>query len=221
MSQHLEHPAERPAERPKEPFSEKVRLIRFRMKKENLRFSDEIRLVPRSLLVVVAALFVIAQITALLINLSGVGNDGQIWPPGYGQAEAALIMAGIVTAAAIPIAAMLFLIGYVNRDARRRGMNSTLWTLLVIILLPAYLLTGFIIYFLVREPLPYRCPQCGSTVSARFNYCPNCKQNLRPTCPHCSREVQASDRYCPHCGYTLATAESHEETGTVRAFTPS
>ena len=49
------------------------------------------------------------------------------------------------------------------------------------------------------------CPQCGSTVGARFNYCPNCKCNLHPSCPQCKREVVESDKYCPYCGQDLAT----------------
>lgn len=189
-----------------ESFNERLRLIRFRMKQEKFRFSEEIQLIPRWLVVSVIILFVLAQVIAITINWTGIANDGQPWPPGYSQTQGTLIMAGIVTAIAIPVACVLFLIGYVNRDARRRGMHSTLWTLLVIILLPAYLATGFIIYFLIREPLPYNCPQCGSLVSARFNYCPACKHNLRPTCQQCQREVRDSDHYCPHCGYELAVA---------------
>ena len=205
-----------------EPFSEKLRRIRFRMKKESFRFSDEIRLVPRWLIAWIVVLYVVALVTAITLNLYGITNEGEPWPPGYPLAEGALIMAGIVTAIAIPIACVLLLIGYVNRDAKRRGMNSTLWTLLVIMLVPAYLATGSIIYFLVREPLPYDCPHCGSLVSARFNYCPNCDYNLHPTCPRCRREVNYADRYCPYCGYTLkaegmqdavpATAEMDPET---------
>lgn len=191
-----------------EPFNEKLRLIRFRMKKEHLRFSDEIHLIPRWLITLVIVLFIAAQVTAMIINLSGI--KGGLWPVGYSETVASLALAGIVTAAAIPLACLLFLIGYVNRDAKRRGMNSTLWTLLVIILLPAYIATGFIIYFLMREPLPYNCPQCGMTVSARFNYCPHCKYNLRPACPQCKREVSETDRYCPHCAYALAAATGGE-----------
>jgi RNA polymerase subunit RPABC4/transcription elongation factor Spt4 len=97
----------------------------------------------------------------------------------------------------------LFHFGYVNRDAKRRNMNSTLWTLLVIVLFPAYLAIGFIIYFLVREPLPYTCPQCPATVNARFNFCPNCKYNLRPACPQCQREVFDDDKFCPYCATEL------------------
>jgi RNA polymerase subunit RPABC4/transcription elongation factor Spt4 len=195
-----------------EPFSEKLRRIRFRMKKETFRFSDEIRLVPRWLVAWVVLLYVVALVTSITLNLYGITNNGEPWPPGYPLAQGALIMAGIVTAIAIPVACVLLLIGYVNRDAKRRGMNSTLWTLLVITLVPAYLATGFIIYFLVREPLPYDCPHCGSLVSARFNYCPNCAYNLHPTCPRCRREVNYTDRFCPYCGYTLK-AKGMQESG--------
>ncbi len=189
-----------------ERFTEKVRLIRFRMKRERFRFLDEVRIVPRWLVILVLVLFVLAEVIAITINWTGVANDGAPWPPGYTQIQGALIMAGIVAGIGISVACWLFLVGYVNADAKRRGMHSTLWTLLVIILLPAYVATGFIIYFLVREPLPYNCPHCGSTVSARFNYCPECKHNLRPTCPQCRREVRDGGRYCPHCGYELGTA---------------
>lgn len=191
-----------------EPFNEKLRLIRFRMKKEHLRFSDEINLIPRWLITLVIVLFIAAQVTAMIINLSGI--SGGLWPVQYSETVASLALAGIVTAFAIPLAGLLFLIGYVNHDAKRRGMNSTLWTLLVIILLPAYIATGFIIYFLMREPLPYNCPQCGMTVSARFNYCPHCKYNLRPACPQCKREVSETDCYCPHCACALAAATGGE-----------
>ena len=183
----------------REPLNEKMRLIRFRMKKEKLRFADEIRLVPRERLIAVIVLFLVAQIVGQIVNQF----RGWDFPPEFTRTEAAWAAMGIITAVAIPIACLIFLIGYVNQDAKRRGMNSTLWTLLVIILLPAWLLTGFVFYFLVREPLPYHCTQCGNTVSARFNYCPNCRYNLRPTCPHGQREAGELDRYCAHGGNDL------------------
>lgn len=189
-----------------EPISEKMRLIRFRMTKEHTRFSTELRLIPRRLVLIVVVLFLIAQIvTQVAVHYSPLE-----WPE-FSRQINALFAAGLVTLASIPIAALLFLIGYVYCDAKRRRMNATLWTILVIILLPAWLGLGFIIYFLLREPLPYACPQCGVDVSARFNYCPGCKFNLRPTCPQCKREVQLGDRFCPHCASDLAgnrTAQS-------------
>jgi RNA polymerase subunit RPABC4/transcription elongation factor Spt4 len=108
---------------------------------------------------------------------------------------------------ALFLSAFILTLGYVYRDAKRRGMNAGLWTLLVLILSPAYLFIGLIIYLLVREPLPYACPQCAATVSARFNFCPNCKCNLHPACPQCQREVSDTDKFCPYCATELAHAK--------------
>jgi hypothetical protein len=118
----------------------------------------------------------------------------------FGPKYGTLAVMGIALAMSIPIACVLLLIGYVNRDAARRGMNSMLWTVFVIVLLPAFLLTGFIVYFLVREPLPYYCPKCGGVVTARYNFCPSCKYLLHPTCAVCKHEIGDHDRYCAHCG---------------------
>jgi len=189
-------------------YQEKMRLIRFRMKRENLRFVDEIQLIPRGLVAVVIGLFVIAQAIFQIINR----YFQDLAPGGYTPAQGAWAVAGVVTLVSILFASLIFLIGYVNRDAQRRGMNAGLWTFLVTILLPAWLFLGFVIYFLVREPLPYHCTQCGAMVSARFNYCPSCKYNLRPTCEQCKGEVGEFDKYCPHCGYeTHARVQSEME----------
>ncbi len=188
------------------PFTEKLRLIRFRMRKESFQLADEVRIIPRGLVMFVIVLFVVAQLVAFTVNWYGIGNNGDSYWPEYSQTYGAIVVAAAVTGIGLPVACLLFLIGYVNRDARRRGMNSALWTLLVIILLPGTLFAGFIIYFLVREPLPYNCTECGSTVNARFNYCPNCKCNLRPACSQCRREVGDSDHYCPHCGQALSAS---------------
>jgi hypothetical protein len=193
-------------QRVSDSWSERMRLIRFRRKKENLRFWQEFKIVPRWLVWTVFALFLIAQSIALMVNLDGFRTGGDIFPPELRSDPvlASLALAGVVTLVSLFFAFFVFLAGYVNRDARRRGMSSGLWTFLVIVLFPAYFAIGFIIYFLMREPLPYNCPQCGSTVGARFNYCPNCKCNLHPSCPQCKREVVESDKYCPYCGQDLA-----------------
>ncbi len=182
------------------PLGEKMRLIRFRISKERPRFSEEIRLIPGGLVRTVVVLFLLAQAAAQVIVRFSAHPP---WPE-LSQNMRFLAAAGAVTAISIPIAAVLFLVGYIYRDAKRRGMNATLWTVLVLVLMPAYFVTGFIIYFLLREPLPYECPHCGAVVSARFNYCPACKFNLRPACPNCRREVKLGDRYCPHCAHALA-----------------
>jgi MFS family permease len=186
-------------------FNERMRLIRLRRKKEKLRFWQEFRIVPRWLIALVIVLFLLAQTIAFMVNMDEARHGGTIFPPELQNdpTMASLALAGIVTAASLVIASLIFLIAYVNRDAKRRGMNSGLWTILAIILLPAWGFIGFVIYFLMREPLPYSCPQCATTVGARFNFCPNCKCNLHPSCPQCKREVVETDKFCPYCAYEL------------------
>jgi hypothetical protein len=198
------------AQRASNSFNERMRLIRFRRKRESLRFWDEFKIVPRWLVALVILLFILAQVIGYVVNTHGLA--GEIFPPELKDDPtlASLALAGIITACALVIAPFLLLFGYVNRDAKRRGMNSTLWTLLVILLFPAYFAIGFIIYFLMREPLPYPCPQCGTTVGARFNFCPNCKCNLYPSCPQCKREVVETDKFCPFCGNDLKASASTE-----------
>jgi hypothetical protein len=191
------------------PWSERKRLIRFRRKRErNLRFWQEFKLVPRWLIGIAVVLWLIAVAVAITVNLNPALNDGQIFPPelqGHPVAQS-IALAGIVTAASLFLAVFIFLVAYVNRDAKRRGMNSALWTLLVIVLCPAYFAVGFIIYFLMRQPLPYNCPQCATTVDARYNFCPNCKCNLHPSCPQCKQEVVETDKFCPYCAQDLRAA---------------
>ena len=196
----------------KSSFNEKMRLIRFRRKKEKLRFWNEFKLVPRWLIWMVVVLFLIAQIIGQMVLHVQLANHQEVFGPELdndpGAAGAALF--GIITGASLVFAIMVFMVGYVNIDAKRRGMHSALWTFLVIVLMPGYFVLGFIIYLLMREPLPYDCPQCGSTVGARFNFCPNCKCNLHPACPQCKREVAETDKYCAYCGQDLELVKTPE-----------
>src|SRR5260370_32615723 len=172
-------------------FNERMRLIRLRRKKENLHFWSELRIIPRWVFVLVFVLFLLAQGIALLVNLSAPMRGDQIFPEELKNdpATASVALAGIVTAASLVAASYIFLIAYVNRDAKRREMHSALWTLLALLLSWPFPFLGGIIYFLVREPLPYPCPRCSTTVGARFNFCPNCKSNLHPSSPHCKHEA--------------------------------
>jgi RNA polymerase subunit RPABC4/transcription elongation factor Spt4 len=92
------------------------------------------------------------------------------------------------------------LLGYVNRDAKRRGMSPILWTC-VAVLIPNAL--GFLLYFVLRQPIGQACPQCGNAVQIEFNFCPRCNYKLSPSCPQCERMVGAGDVYCPYCGTSL------------------
>ena len=184
-------------------WNQRMQLIRLRRKRESFHLWQEFKVLPRWLVWTVLALFAIAQVIGLLVTVFGAG--GEELPPAVrgNPLLQVLFLAGMITLVALCLALYIFLVAYVNRDAKRRGMNSALWTLLVVILSGGYFALGFIIYFLLREPLPYNCPQCGSTVGPRFNFCPNCKCNLHPACPQCSHEVSETDKYCPYCAHEL------------------
>jgi Double zinc ribbon len=184
-------------------WHERMRLIRFRRKRETFSFWKEFAIVPQWLVATMLTLYLIALVAVPVANLTMHAGLG---PHDVRDKEAvvSLVLAGIVTSIALPVSAIFFLIGYVYRDAKRRGMSPGAWTFLVIALMPAYLLLGFIVYFVVREPLPYDCPQCGTKVGARFNYCPNCKYDLHPCCPQCKREVLDGDKFCSFCGQDLS-----------------
>jgi RNA polymerase subunit RPABC4/transcription elongation factor Spt4 len=188
-------------------FNERLRMIRFRRRRERSRFRDELRIIPKWLVWTSVSLYVVALIVGIAVNL-GNHHFGEAMFPGDRSLEnypalSCLALAGVITVVAFGISCLLFMLGYVYRDAKRRGMNPALWTLLVLILSAGYFLIGLIIYLLVREPLPYTCPQCAATVNARFNFCPNCKYNLHPACPQCQREVSDDDKFCPYCATEL------------------
>ena len=98
------------------------------------------------------------------------------------------------------LAFLALMIGYVNRDAGRRGMSRTLWTLIVIFVPNAI---GFIIYFLLRDPIRTNCPKCGTWVGPNVNYCPSCRYSFNPTCPQCKTAVRPGDTFCANCGVQL------------------
>ncbi len=191
-------------------WNERLRLIRFRRKRERIKFREELRIIPKWLVWSCIIGWLISIAIACPINFYSAQHGGSYFPapdladqPGL----ATLALAGTITGGVFVLSCVLFMFGYVYKDAQRRGMNPALWTLLVFILSPAYGFIGLIIYLLVREPLPYSCPQCNATISARFNFCPNCKYNLRPSCAHCQHEVADTDKFCPYCAAELAPSK--------------
>jgi len=79
-------------------------------------------------------------------------------------------------------------------------MSPILWTC-VAVLIPNAL--GFLLYFVLRQPLRRACPQCGNAVQTEFSFCPRCNYKLSPSCPQCQRIVAVGDLYCPYCGTSV------------------
>jgi len=109
----------------------------------------------------------------------------------------------LLTAAAIGLLFLFAAIGvgiYVWRDARRRGMDPLLWTL-VAVLVPYFI--GLVVYLVVRQSHGGVCPSCSAPVPEPAAYCQSCGRKLQRCCPACNAAVPADGRFCPTCGIAL------------------
>jgi hypothetical protein len=157
------------------------------------QFKREIAIIPGIAKVLAVGFFCIVQIALLVLVPRYV--DAKDVPP-----MPAMIAISLV--GGFFLAVVVLMIGYVNVDSKRRGMNSLLWTLLVIFIPKAL---GFLAYFLLRKPLLMPCPNCGTAVGTDFNYCPKCRYAVTPTCGNCGRSIQRDYVVCPYCGKNVGT----------------
>ncbi len=95
------------------------------------------------------------------------------------------------------LAAYVLLIGYVFADARRRCMRYVLWTWLAALIPNG---VGVLLYFVIRDPLPIDCPNCGEKSRPGFVYCPKCGSALKRSCEGCGRGLEAGWSNCAYCG---------------------
>lgn len=78
------------------------------------------------------------------------------------------------------LATWLLCLGFVYGDARQRGMRPILWVL-VAALFPHLL--GFLLYFVLRQPVPSNCSHCGRTVSLNQRFCSWCGNPVTSSTP--------------------------------------
>jgi hypothetical protein len=121
---------------------------------------------------------------------------------------ALLVMLPVFLAALVGVAfigGFVLLVGYVFGDARRRGMNHVLWTLLAIFIPNAI---GIILYFILREPVPVPCPACGTPAKKGQAFCAGCGAAVRAACPQCRQPVEPGWRNCTGCGAPFSPASA-------------
>lgn len=154
----------------------------------------EMKVIPRGAWFVAACL---GLGLGLLLFLVAIPRDPKLsaWPAPFQVCFATVIMLIVFVYA--------LLIGYVNGDARRRGMRHVMWTLLSIFIPNGI---GIILYFILRDPLPQACPKCGATISSKGAFCPACGTALANTCPVCRRAVEPGWSHCASCGVVLPHA---------------
>jgi RNA polymerase subunit RPABC4/transcription elongation factor Spt4 len=160
------------------------------------RFRDEIRIISPWAYFIAALGYVAAGAAVVFSTLTNKGSGPFFRLP-------LNIVLGL--AAGTVIACYVLLIGYINRDAGRRGMNRLGWTLLAIFI-PNGL--GIVLYFVLRKALAPNCPQCQAIVESGFGFCPCCCFRLTPVCAHCQHIVHINDKFCPYCGCELATGKT-------------
>ena len=169
------------------------------------RFDQEFALVPTgarwtAALVVLAFAALMAGIFLVPVTLTEPRSLPFVLP---------VFLASLLGAAFL--GAFVLLVGYVFADARRRGMNHVLWTLLAIFIPNAI---GVILYFLLRDAIPVPCPSCGALARKGHGYCAACGAAVRAACPQCRQPVELAWRNCASCGASLAR---HAEGGSGTA----
>jgi RNA polymerase subunit RPABC4/transcription elongation factor Spt4 len=158
------------------------------VKTQTTRFQDEINIISRWVFSLAAVCFACAVVLFVIV----IGRDRHA--PPFAVRCLLAVMVGAV------LACYVILIGYVNKDAERRGMSRLLWTLIAIFV-PNGL--GIVLYFVLRKPRIAHCPQCEAVVEPGFSFCPRCRTRLQPICPHCQRSVNLGDKFCPYCSEAL------------------
>ncbi|HEY2930764.1 MAG TPA: zinc ribbon domain-containing protein [Acidobacteriota bacterium] len=151
-------------------------------------FASERRLIPKWAIALAVFFFICGQV--LFHYLMRQESNP---PPEVLQ----ILLGGLVGGV---LAVWILLVGYVTRDARRRGMRVWAWTLLVIFVPEGI---GFIIYFILRKPLLVVCPRCAAVVRSPANFCRGCGYQLAQTCPRCGHAIGSADFYCLNCGSPL------------------
>jgi hypothetical protein len=78
---------------------------------------------------------------------------------------------GAAFVAGIVVATWLLCLGFVFADARWRAMRPVLWVL-VAALFPHLL--GFLLYFVMRQPIASNCIHCGQVIPQHQRFCSWC-----------------------------------------------
>jgi RNA polymerase subunit RPABC4/transcription elongation factor Spt4 len=157
-------------------------------------FMDEVRIISPWAFVVASFGYVAAAAAAVFATLTNKTGDRFYTLP---------VLVPLAIAGGTAIACYILLIGYINRDAGRRGMSRLAWTLLAIFIPHAL---GIVLYFVLRKPRDSNCPQCSAVVEPGFGFCPRCRYRLAPVCPQCQRRLHEGDKFCPYCGRDLGTS---------------
>ena len=160
------------------------------------RFKDELKLIPGVAKVI--AVLAYAGLFSAMFFLA-IENDRTL------SALPLVLQLALALLPGIPLSIYVLLVGYINRDSRRRGMRHVLWTLLAIFIPNGI---GIILYFILRDPIPVPCPSCATPARKGHAYCASCGAAVRAACPQCRQPLEPGWRNCVRCGAPLAQGSS-------------
>ena len=159
------------------------------------RFDQEFALVPTG-----------ARWTAVLVALAFAALMAGIFlvPVAANEPKALVFVLPVFLASlmgAVALGTFVLLVGYVFGDAKRRGMNHVLWTLLAD--LHPERDRGHPVLHPARARSP-SLPRCGAMARKGHAYCAGCGTAVRVACPQCRQPVEPGWRNCARCGAALA-----------------
>jgi hypothetical protein len=152
---------------------------------------ERIRIIPRPAWVV-AGFLIVLVVLPLLLGPMRYDEEMRSWP--------LIAKVGLISVVPVFIIAYAMLVGFIYADAKRRRMRHVMWAWLALV--PYFI--GVILYFILRDPLPANCPQCGTAVPQTFAFCPGCGASVHPVCSQCGKSLQPEWKNCPHCGIRVA-----------------
>jgi len=156
-------------------------------------FWASVRIIPKPAWLV-AGLLTVLIVLPLLLGPMRYDDEIRGWP--------LIGRVGLIAVVPIVVIAYSMLVGFIYADAKRRRMRHVMWAWLALV--PYFV--GVILYFILRDPLPASCPQCGTDVPQAFAFCPGCGASVHPVCPQCGKSLQREWMNCPHCGNRVVQA---------------
>jgi len=156
-------------------------------------FWASVRIIPKPAWLV-AGLLSVLIVLPLLLGPMRYDDEIRGWP--------LIGRVGLIAVVPIVVIAYSMLVGFIYADAKRRRMRHVMWAWLALV--PYFV--GVILYFILRDPLPASCPQCGTDVPQAFAFCPGCGASVHPVCPQCGKSLQREWMNCPHCGNRVVQA---------------
>ena len=128
-----------------------------------MKLRQVLSIVPKAVRLWAVVIAACAVLTGLVVAYT-TADQGDMLRIMSAYGSAALVL-GIL------LAIWLLCLGFVFSDARRRAMRPVPWVL-VAALFPHLL--GFLLYFVMRQPIAAACTHCGMTVSNHPRFCSWC-----------------------------------------------